>query len=506
MKFLFENCISPTHLQVTSSNSNNITMAMENATTILTPRSTAGDERYNYSNQDADDGSMNSPEIIVCGVRTPVDLMTNILAYVENDRRSLNNLSITCKGIYQVIQDPTRVTKPWPLTFKRPFSGCSNLSADDEVEEGSSSSSNSRRRRLNNESSQDDDVVLIFSNDKSRFAVFKDDLLGGGILEIWDQSTGFIGKVQCDYPNLMWKPVFSPNNDLLVLEPIQCSYYHEDCHAIFGNPGIRICHLPPDNNSGGLHPPTACMRVTQHDLYNYFFVNSVTFLDDNTLAFTHFLEPGGVTTCSIISSSNGEIITSLSEPQIMIPPPTSDDFTHQTLTYGKVTSYSGGGDGKNILAFVHDSCNSREVAFYDCHKKALFTRPIPPNEQMITDLVFSPDGKLLVVAHKTGGLALFDCSADEIEDIRQQPRLIKLKNGEGVEATTTGGYFDISFSPGSSSSKIITACIFKAADNNSMTETTNKSHQRITQVIDIEEEEIISDGWDDDSSWRLLVS
>jgi WD40 repeat protein len=429
-------------------------------------------------------GGAATPVVTVSFSNLPPEVIARIAGNL--DRTSLNSFALTCQNVQRVVDHPGMVTKPWSNTrcpfqaaaaaaepyyrapsrwLMSPFRGAHSF-LDDESED---SSVFSRHRQI------------IFSKDGSRLAhIAFDARYFRARVRVWDRTHGFLGELQ--WPLYVdFQPVFSPNNQLLVLG-IEME-------------GITLCQLPPIS---GEHPrrqqahrhnnTPPLIASSQHNL-NGARVSSVEFLDNNTLAFVDCREKCVRTSQIIRDNDNGVIaiadsaaIFTDTERHHAVDGRNHDVHDDAQRPYsGRLACFSG--KKKNILVFVHDTITSRAVIFHDRSRNVCITRPFPTSasSSLVQHLAWSPDGNLLVVAHMQGGLSVFDCSADRIEDIGE-PRIICFHDDFA--------YSDISFSPNGTTIVVESAAPLIGAG---------------LRIIDVRKGELLSDGWND-SLWKILVS
>lgn len=371
----------------------------------------------------------------------PVEVLATIAKYLT--RKSFNDFGETCTRIHGVVINTSLMggEPPWPT--RRPYHDLLRPAIVIDVP-----------------------PLVFFSNCGSRAVVAREGSAvnfrsGKRQLQVWDRSMGLLevdGELRCYPPYFVIKPIFSPDGRLLILEPR---------YGAFRECGIRVCQLP-----GREH--TVPITVSSH--LSGAVVCGITFLDNDTICFRDCKFPGSLRRCKI-NRNNNQI--SFEEPDTIY----EDNDPGLSLLVGFLCSFSS--ERKDILAF---SRTDGSVIFYDLRRNLKKTfRPIPlTGTPWVRDLALSPDGKRLVVARR-GCLSVFDCNVERIEDIGEPKVLFHLPGFE---------YIHISWSPFNSSRVAVgcvdeTCCFFVIA----------KRHR----VVDIETEEVLSDGVVENDSWRFLV-
>lgn len=296
--------------------------------------------------------------------------------------------------------------------------------------------------------------ALFFSNDGSRVAAyFELEPHSHGKIELWDKDMGFLGEVACG-EDVGFKPVFSPDSQLLLLD--RANYGYER--------GVRVCWLPPNGEKRA--PIVVCNHLNGAN------IGSAAFLDDNTIAFIHV---GGhaIQSCKIKRSDGQKNFTiSFTKPDMLLTEPNRSE---------EIASFSNG--EKDILPFAQNKGNGA-VVFQDRKMNVSVTKYI--SSANVAHLSFSQNGNLVVSHFKGGSLSVFDCNVERIEDIGP-PKEIHFGGPDDFYTFT-------SFAP--NATNLVGTFIADAPDD-------SDDEPRL-RIIDLESEEIVSDGWNE-SSWKMLV-
>lgn len=375
-----------------------------------------------------------------------------VIAWIAlfGDRADINSLRLTNKKCKEVVDDPRLVVKPWPIPC--PFR---NMIVD-----GPSCLL----------------YFILFSHDGSRVAVGRRFRTSSTVqsrggrewrstvhVTVWDHLQGSIGEVEFQVP--AFKPAFSPNGEFLVLQNLSVERLEEGSAV-----GIRVCRLPTAANGLGQ------VAVSNHDLMG---VSSVAFTDNDTIIFTDGDRNATIKKCQIIGDSNGRI--TLSEMETVLSNEDAPDRFRSAVAYS--------GDRKDIVAFTSLSLSASTLHFYDIKRGALINRNMHSGGvnrlSYVYDIAFSDNGNYLVVS-SSGGISVFDCDVNLIEDIRRQLRIIPGDDG--------GHCSCISFFPHST----------MIAAKNAPAHQARRNDFPGFRVIDTENGEVTSEGWND-SSWELFV-
>ena len=316
----------------------------------------------------------------------PIEVILIVARYLP--RSDLNKLKLGCKRLKQAIDDPQIITQPWATNC--PFRGLPIRP-----------------------------LAVIFSNDGSRVAV-----LYTGQIQVWDRDKGLVGSCSV-FNNLSWKPAFSPDNQLLLLE------------ALYPDLGFRVCQL--EHGEIVVH---YCPTISGADVHYYCGTTTgAVFIDNSSIAFMEDSD-FGVHTCNV-TRANGQIaLTEHAHTTPTVAAQSGGVHAPSPFRYGRLAYFSGA--NKDVLAMVNIA-RDRSVFLYDRRTKASVSRLLPAGEDKdrIVDLAFSPNGNLVVV--QTFGLSVFDCSVDIVSEIGERKDISFRRECEGNISFSPMGYVVGSF-------------------------------------------------------------
>lgn len=299
-------------------------------------------------------------------------------------------------------------------------------------------------------------------------------------------------------PELALKPTFSPNSEILVVSPRGPKDRTYAYDRLDRRTKLRVVLLPPTGEAGPVivsehvldfdedYDEFGGLHSSREDFEGVEQITSVSFVDNET--FYCIRNSHQFYKCKIKRGRNNQVILTKPKRVLSSKPKPSD-----TLIAASATA-------RGIIAYLTE--NNSKIFFVDLEKRVYVERSTTNVLGEVRDIVFSPDGRKLILCHGNGygfrssgcGFSIYDCNFNLIQTIHDEAKVVRLYGEDKKDGEK--GYTCISFTPNPNRIAVrYTPTSWYDTDDD---------HDRI-RIIDLEKNVVVSDGWKEDT-WGKLVS
>lgn len=386
----------------------------------------------------------------------PPEVLASIASFCR--RGALDAFALASTRTRDVCRDPRRVTTPWPTDPRSPFVGaiCPDLDdlpdepaeRYDDFDDTETDEYRVYREELRGVTPPPSTLIMLHDAFGPSFLALQNEgiriknegeYVKPRTMQIWSKECGIVFEEH--YPYFDTKPAITPplgeGGQFLII----AARRHE-------RPGVRMVELKRTERENSAER-SFNFPCNQH-VQNFKCVGG---RDDPCLIFMDRGESAvklcRMTTGEERGADGGVERLELSEPEVLVSDTsrTGDLNTRR----GRLATFSD--SKRSIIAFSYD-LEDVFINFYDMKRKVSVAVPTPDGAGWIRDMEFSPDGKLLAVAHCTFvrrdvplsslsncAISVYDCDIGRIECVAQHspPKLFRIKE--------SGYCSHISFSP-----------------------------------------------------------